>query len=344
MSYDANKHLVAFHDEEIFVSEADLSVARQRRQANRDRLELGLSDDNEPKPIEFVIQGSYAMGTMVKSEIEISDIDDGVVFEREALKGSRNGDRSANDAKEMVRKAIASHGKSFKTQPEVRKKCVRVYYDDGFHVDIPVYRKFFDTGENEVKELAATGEWIASDPKEIIEWFNERVIEKSPDKTNGRQMRRVVRYLKYWSKSRSSWNMPSGFVISILVNEAYLSGNAWKNRDDLAFLEVMRGIRGRLLLDKRVLSPVSPYEEVTNDRTIGRNDSMCDELEAAIEELSKLELADCDEKMILKALKKLFNTNFWDSKIDELDEKSIGSTNTRTPASPFDKRGSGMYA
>lgn len=344
MNYDANKHLVDFHDAKIFVPESDLSVARQRRQANRSRLELGLCDDNEPSPIEFVIQGSYAMGTMVKSEIETSDIDDGAVFDKEALKGTRGGDRSASDAKEMVRKAIADHGKTFKTVPEVRKNCVRVYYDDGFHVDIPVYRKSCDDSGTETKELASAGEWVLSDPAEITKWFNKQVIDKSPDETNGRQMRRIVRYLKYWSKSRSSWNMPSGFVISILVDEAYWSGITWNKRDDLALLEVMRRIRNRLSMDKKVFRPVSPYEEVTSERTIGRNESMCDELKNAIGELSKLELADCDEKMILKALKKLFNTDYWDSRIEELDKKSVESVTVHTPASKFDKRGGGMYA
>lgn len=348
MAYDANKHLTGFHNGRVFVGEDNLGVARQRRQANRDRLERGLKKDEEPLPLEYVIQGSYAMGTMVLSEVESSDIDDGAVFDREALKGCRGGDRTPCDAKEMVRKALASENK-FNTPPEVRGNCVRVYYNDGFHVDIPVYRKYEEDGVTH-KELASTGTWKISAPEDITNWFNSKVNEKSPDEKNGRQMRRVVRLIKYWSKSRSTWRMPSGFIISVLVDEAY-KYTGWADRDDLALLNVMRSIRNRLLFNEKVCRPVSPTEEITNDRTYGRVRSMRDEFAWAIEELSKIERADCDELMTLKALKKVFNTDYWDSRIEELEEDDDGDGGGgggkaySQPKQPVDKRGgTGQYA
>ena len=48
MSYDANPYMKNFHDKRVFVNEESLEVARQRRQANRDRLQRGLTDDKEP--------------------------------------------------------------------------------------------------------------------------------------------------------------------------------------------------------------------------------------------------------------------------------------------------------
>lgn len=87
MSYNANDHLVRFHGSRVLVNDDALSLARQRRQANRDRLKKGLDAAKEPQALEHVAQGSYAMCTMVQAESESSDIDDGVVFSREALKG-----------------------------------------------------------------------------------------------------------------------------------------------------------------------------------------------------------------------------------------------------------------
>lgn len=346
MSYDANKELTKFHDEKVFVDEADLQVPRDRREANRKRLKSGLSANNEPNPIEFVAQGSYAMRTMVQSEINSSDIDDGAVFDRAALKGPRNGDRTANDAKEMVRKALDKKDE-FDKPPEVRGNCVRVHYKDGFHVDIPVYRTYSENNLT-VKELASTGVWKASAPEDITNWFNDQVNSKSPDDKNGRQMRRIVRLLKYWSRSRVSWNMPSGFIISILTDEVYQQ-NGWKDRDDEALLNVMRRIKDRLLSNERVYRPVSPRDEVTNDKSLGRIRKMRDELSGAINELSKLERADCNELMALKALKAVFSTDFWDKRIKELEDggdngggSGKGST---TPKQPIDKRGgTGIYA
>ena len=312
MSYDANKHITEFHNERVFVDETLLTVARNRREANRTRLKKGLEADNEPTPTEFVLQGSYAMSTMVQSEVDTSDIDDGAVFDREALKGPRDGDKAANDAKEMVRKAIAST-EEFKTPPEVRDNCVRVFYSDGFHVDIPVYRTYEEHGVTK-KEIASTGVWKTSAPEDVTNWFNDQVTTKSRDTTNGRQMRRTVRLLKYWSKSRSSWAMPSGFILSVLTDEVYYFPG-WIGRDDQAMLSVMRSIRNRLLTQgEHVYRPVDPREEVTTDRTLGRVRKLRDELAGAIEELSKIELADCDELMALKALRTVFYTDFWDKR------------------------------
>ena len=41
MAYDANKHLVSFHDDRVFVTEAELDTYRNRSEANRDRLPDG---------------------------------------------------------------------------------------------------------------------------------------------------------------------------------------------------------------------------------------------------------------------------------------------------------------
>lgn len=349
MSYNANKHLTNFHDERVFVDEENLGVARQRREANRNRLNNGLKSDEKPVPVEFVAQGSYAMKTMVQSEVETSDIDDGAVFDRESLKGPRGGDCSASDAKEMVRKAIASDNK-FNTPPEIRKNCVRVYYNDGFHVDIPVYRTYEDNGEKK-KELASSGDWKYSAPEDITNWFNTQVIDKSPDTTKGRQLRRIVRFIKYWSKSRSSWKMPSGFIISVLVDEAY-PFNGWVERDDQALLAVMRSIRNRLLFNERVYRPVNPREEITHDNNLGRVHRMCEELDAAIDKVSQIERADSDELMVLKAFKSVFNTDFWDGRIKELEDNDGGDGNRGgsgkgliTPSAPVIKKGStGQYA
>lgn len=345
MSYDANKQLTDFHNVRVFVDDDSLQLARDRRDANRNRLKRGLSANSEPLPDEFVQQGSYAMRTMVQSEIESSDVDDGAVFSRSALKGSRDGDKSANDAKDMVCKALSSKDE-FNTPPEVRRNCVRVHYNDGFHVDIPVYRTYEEGGETK-KELASAGSWKDSAPEDITDWFKDSVKSKSPDSSNGRQLRRIVRLLKFWSKSRASWSMPSGFIISVLVDEAY-PYQGWLDRDDQALLAVMRSIQSRLTLQERVYRPVDPREEITTDISLSRVRNMREQLKGAIDELSKIERSDCDELMALKALKSVFCSDFWDKRIKELEDGNGSGGSGKLPAEPkqaVDKRGgSGQYA
>ena len=349
MPYNAHPHLASFHDKRVFVDQDQLKEYARRRGANRDRLEKGLDEKKEPRPLEYVPQGSYAMATMIQSEVEHSDIDDGVVFGREALKGSRGGDCAPLAAREMVRDAV-DLDKAFKTPPEVRKNCVRVFYDDQFHVDLPVYREYEDGGES-VKELASGSEWVASNPEDITAWFNKLVTDRSPDKNNGRQLRRIVRLLKSWSKRRARRKLPSGFVISVLVSEVYPTQPAyWLDRDDLALLQVMRGIRDRLCsIGCKVYRPVSPRDEITSERTIGRVEAMRDDLELAIKSLAVIEQADCTELSALKALRDLFRTDHFDGRISELEDDDGGGGGSKaaavaTPSAAVIKRGgTGQY-
>lgn len=350
MAYNAHADLTSFHNNCVFVDQTQLTEYARRREANRDRLEKGLTEMKEPLPLECVPQGSYAMSTMIQSDVDHSDIDDGVVFEREALKGSRGGDRSPLAAREMVRDAV-DLDKSFKTPPEVRKNCVRVFYGDEFHVDLPVYREYEDGGDT-IKELASGTEWVKSNPESITTWFNELVIDRSPDENNGRQLRRIVRLLKSWSKCRSSRKLPSGFVISVLVSEVYpTQPTYWLDRDDLALLQVMRGIRNRLLISGcKVRRPVDPRDEITNDRTIGQVEAMRDDLEAAIKSLAVIEQAVCTELQALKALRELFRTDHFDDRIADLEDDDGGggggskAAAVATPSAAVIKRGgTGQY-
>jgi len=343
MAYDTNQLLLNFHNDKVFVDVNSLDQARARRQANRDRLERGLKKNDAPLPIEYVPQGSYAMHTMTQSDIDSSDIDDGVIFTQDSLKFSNGQDRSPLEAKKMVCDAL-SKDEVFNKPPEIRNNCVRIYYNDGFHVDMPVYREFKENGLSR-KELASNTGWRRSSPEDITEWFNGQVTDKSPDTTNGRQMRRIVRLLKYWSKSRASWNMPSGFIISILVDEAYSSGIL--NRDDQVLLIVMRQIFARLSGNSNIHSPVSPYELVTKTNSVTSLEAMRTALASAIEELSKIEQSDCNELMAIKALKVIFYTNYWDQRICELESVTNDSRNRlyAEPKNPIDKQGgTGQYA
>src|SRR3546814_5698270 len=112
---------------------------------------------------------------------------------------------SALDARQMGRDAVDAG--SLKKAPEVRKNCVRVYYDGGYHVDIPVYRrvvmKDFVGHESMNYELASV-DWKRSDARDVTKWFEDENTKQSPDTTNGRQLRRMTRDIKKFAKSRSS--------------------------------------------------------------------------------------------------------------------------------------------
>src|SRR5437763_649731 len=121
--------VLAYHDDEITLSKKEQDNMRERRNANRTRLEKGLDKAGKPKVELFKSQGSYAMKIMTQHDDSRYDIDDGVYFLKEDLVGQRGAEMTALQARQMVRDAVDDG--SFKTPPEAKKNCVRVYYEEG---------------------------------------------------------------------------------------------------------------------------------------------------------------------------------------------------------------------
>jgi hypothetical protein len=345
---NVNKQLLAFFKSEVALTNATKSDMRNRRRSCEERLERGLERNKKPNVDRYVKQGSYAMHTMVQSNFITSDIDNGVVFHEDKLVGERGGKFTAYDAKCMVRDAL-NYDNAFERAPEVLKNCVRVYYKDGFTIDMPVYR---ETGEGEsAKYELAAADWKHSDPEAVTEWFQRNVTSKSPDAVDGCQMRRMVRLLKSWSKSRSSWALPSGFVLSILTNEVYPQGG-YRDREDHALFQTVQAMRNRLRYDLTVNRPVPQYEAVTKTMSDTNMVNLREKLDEAVDRLAPLNDGMATDLEVLKALKWFFCTEFFDVEIEELEEaekeKSTArfvSTESRQPAGPVVKSGGeGRYA
>jgi len=312
MMFDCADDVLAHHDEKVTLPQADRTAMHDRRNANRDRLKKGLKEAKKPAPREFVSQGSYAMRTMVQHPKNDYDIDDGVYFNKESLVGERGAEMSALQARQMVRDALGDG--SFNTPPEVRKKCVRVHYEAGFHVDVPVYRRVTtkDVFGREITchHEVASSEWKRSDARDVTDWFEKQNNQKSPDADNGRQLRRIVRQIKKFARSRDSWKGPilSGFGITKLVTECFRADAA---REDLALYETMKAIRDRLSYNLVVAHPVTPNETITNGAEDARAVFLRDRLSDALETLAPLFERDCTRKKALKCWDKAFATDFF---------------------------------
>ena len=98
----------------------------------------------------------------------------------EDLVGERGAEMSSLQVRQMVRDALDDG--SFKTAPEVRKSCVRVYYEAGFHVDVPIYRRVTSKdvwgNESHHHELASS-DWKRSDARHVTDWFEKENNGKS---------------------------------------------------------------------------------------------------------------------------------------------------------------------
>lgn len=352
--HDCHKDIVAFHGSEVVLSTDDRDEMRNRRDANRKRVESGLEKADEPAAKNFKSQGSYAMRTMVQDANNDYDIDDGVYFTKESLAGPRGGDKPALDARDMVRDAVDS-GK-FKRPPEVRKNCVRVYYEKGYHVDLPVYREVSDEDGQSHFELASA-DWIVSDPQSVTEWLRRADKQQSPDDGDGvGQLRRIVRMLKAFARSRKSWkdSIASGFMITVLVVERY---SAAKGREDRALYDTMVAIRDRLLWDLKIKHPTVSGEYLTKGVADSRAKFLREKLDWAIEQLEPLFHSEPTREGALKAWDTVFATTFFGDRPSGTDSGNQAHSRAglgaaaiaprerrRHPTKPVDKRGGGRFA
>lgn len=318
--FDCSKDVRAYHDQEVSLPKSEQDAMRDRRNANRTRLRNGLADAGKPAPLEFVKQSSYAMKTMTRDPDNDYDIDDGVYFRKEDLVGDRGAEMTSLQARQMVRDAV-DDGK-FKKPPEVRSNCVRVYYEKGYHVDLPVYRRVTTStvfGDVVHYELAASSGWKRSDARDVSEWYEDERA-KSAD---GIQLRRINRDLKKYARSRDSWRsgILSGFGISVLTVERFRHNE----REDRALYDTMVEIKGRLNWDLQVKHPVTPGDYITSGSDDARARCFRDKLTEAIDNLQPLFDADCTRERALKCWDKVFATTFFSERLEEEKRAAVAA-------------------
>jgi len=306
---DCNKDITNYYIDEVRLKKSQRSNLKNRRDANRKRLETGLKKNEDPTPDEFVRQGSDAHGTIL--------IDD--------LKGKQGGDKTPQDAKKMVRDAVDDG--SFKTAPEIKTNCVRVHYDDGPHVDIPVYRKTTDENNHEIFEIASSA-WKESSLKGVNNWFQNCLNTRCDEGKS--QMRTLVKLFKSYCKCRPSYSLPSGFILSVLTDEKYEGHNS---RLDKIFREMMIEIRNRLNISFCVQHPVVNENLAEIDEPKCRN--LRDLLSTSITDLESLDRSNCKRSQALKIWKKVFNnTNYFDDEIQSAEEEEKKRASACIAAAP----------
>ena len=354
--FDCSEDITAYHNQNVTLPQPDRTAMRDRRNANRDRLRDDLAKNDKPQPLAFHKQGSYAMLTMVQHDDNAYDIDDGVYFTKEDLDGSRGGEMSALEARKMVRDAVDDG--SFKKGPEIHPNCVRVFYAAGYHVDMPVYRKrlekrIFGTDE-EIFEIAGS-DWKRSDARLVTDWFHDENKNQSPDSENGRQLRRITRFIKKYSQSRLSWKgqIASGFAITKLFTECY---KADKDREDSALRYTMRAIKNRLDGSLVVKHPTTPNETISKGNDDPKMRFLREKLEQALADLDVLDSHDCTREKGLKAWDKVFSIVFFSERSESRANKTagagpniltsglIGSLAGNADSIPVRKEGGGRFA
>jgi hypothetical protein len=344
---NTNDQVRGFHKARVKLSDDDRADIYAKAKSNRTRLRNGLAANDDPSPVGLNTQGSYAMRSMIQDASGNYDIDDGVYFRKQDLVGPQGGDKTALAARQMVCNAVKDE--RFNRAPEVHKNCVRVFYNEGYHVDLPVYRRAGTTNRSQARstsltswsyELAST-DWKPSDALSVTKWFNNRNSDLcSNSSTNGDsgQFVRVVRLMKAFARSRPHWGKKtaSGFAISRLVSDEFVEA---KDRDDIALRDTMRKIKDRLVWNSAVRHPT------LNEDILAQGSTKAVFLRKKFEDklgfLDVLYEVDCSHEDAMAAWDRVFYSDWFRAQPEPDSDDELGR---KTSGPAVVKRGQTRYA
>ena len=225
----------------------------------------------------FFIQGSWAYKTLNypdQAPPQNMDVDIGAYLPVSYLENKRPSIAAKEFFAEvdllLGRLAELNHWKVDRS----KNTCTRLILNDRVHFDVPLYSipdddfreltvaahkrglikdvaGFHDTISDDHVEIWSAlpvnrvmlalrdGDWQESDPRQIHRWFEKELLAK------GEQLRRVCRYAKAWRDRLWERGGPSSIFLMVLCSQLF---KAFDERDDLAFLEVLKQLPMALLI------------------------------------------------------------------------------------------------
>lgn len=313
--FKTHKHLNTFYEEHVRLGRVRSGELAKHREVCLKLLREGLYKLGEkrrrrggyPVYVRDINQGSYAMRTLNQHPLKQYDIDVAVIFRKEDLP------EQALKARQRVAEALRSSLNNFATKPLARTNAVTVWYTKGEHVDLAVYRESTDSGGQPILEHASS-QWRRRDPDAVNEWFNQQVERLSPNAASGAtvekgQFRRIVRLVKAFARSRVSWELPGGMILSTLVAEVYQSDS---HRDDIALYKTLIALQSRLRESKEVHSPIAQNESLTSKQGFAAQVSrLLEKLDFILPHLEVLKDPACLEERALTAWGWVFHHPYW---------------------------------
>ncbi len=320
--FDYNEQIVGYEEDCVNLPQAVKDKLRDHRQANRNRLKRNRPDDIRLCDDHFLPQGSMAINTTIQDKDTAYDIDDGAWFYKEDLKKKDGTGYTARETQEMVRDALKDP--KFNKQPEIHNNCVRVFYAEGHHVDVPCYQKIDADTKQEKQELASATGFVDSDPTEINRWFEGRVQDLNKLRDGlGSQLRVMIRLMKRFARSRGEdWDMPNGLKLTMLVEECCPTGY---DRDDEAFYWLLSNLKTRLAINLEVENRAQtkwPKDKLTKSAADENMKELRTRVGEALDKLAVLHRSDCTKAQAREAWDWVFQSDGYFAAYDKDETKA----------------------
>lgn len=297
-----------FH-QDIWIPKVKKDKMTNSRDGLRSRIRKYFKENHPEYKPKFYIQGSGKMGTGIRTEEDICDLDDGVYF-------FRKPDVSATTLQTWVKEAVEGYTS---TPPEHRKKCIRSIFAGDYEIDMPVYYKI----DGQEYQLAVKNKgWEDSDSKAMVDWLNKRKDAQG-------QLVRIIKYLKAWCDHKRH-KMPSGLAMTILAANAK-DKFYYNDRDDITLKDTLKEIKKALNISFACFVPVVPGDNLFADYDDVRKKNFLTALNEFIEDAEEA-LREPNQLKASKLWKKHLGKRFPEGKDKDEDQKSIAGiiTGART--------------
>lgn len=230
----------------------DLTDLRKSRNANRDRITKHWKETLKRTVPTFEEQGSFEMGTVIRPITGDYDLDDGMYL------NCIGDDPEKWPATSTIQGWVVDAVKgATSADPKKMKRCVRIPYKGGYHIDIPSYgTDSFGTIRVFKKDQSPT-EFDESNPLALVAWFKER-------KESHSDLRDLVRFFKAWrDKQGGRLSKVKSVAMTILVAEQIKSSD----RYDLAVRDTARSCESFIRAGGNISKPVAPFDSLSSSWT-----------------------------------------------------------------------------
>lgn len=251
--------------EEISLTTAKKSRMTTSKNALRERIRKFFRENHSEYVPKFFIQGSYKMGSAIRTKDDICDLDDGIYF-------FRSPNVTATTLQGWVWDAVYGYTSA---DPEHRKKCIRKVFSGDYEIDYPIYYKI--DGQEYRIAVKDTG-WEDSDPKAVVKWFNEQ-------KDKSGMLVKIVKDLKAWCDYKRN-KMPSGLSMTILASNAKAK-IILNDRQDITLTDILKEIRKALQISFECVVPAVPNDDLFDGYSEARRKNFLDNLDEFIEDAEK---------------------------------------------------------
>ncbi|WP_316572057.1 SMODS domain-containing nucleotidyltransferase [Neobacillus sp. YIM B06451] len=193
-----------------FVANISLNPTRKSRiESALSHWEDNFKDDVELKDLflDFYTQGSYSTHTGIKPK-------SGGDFDVDAiLKLDLDESEDPKETLKWIGERVISH-KEFEDRVNVKDRCVRIQYAEGFHVDIVPSIPFEEIIKIPSKK---ENEWCKTNPAGFTSWCND--INNSSDKYFGK----IVKIMKHWQGEKVGEDTaPKSILLTTLIGNSFV--------------------------------------------------------------------------------------------------------------------------